>query len=612
MRYSEINIKNYKGIDEVELNLNNERIYTLVGLNESGKTTILESVALFYRLIKGESLENTELNSIRPKSISFSGGITISAKLLLDDEDKKKIQKIVKEVGSRSKLEISDNFLYTFEFIFDKNQYVETKETVSFDIRSQNAKKSLSDTNKELETTIIKHIRTILVPEILFYEDFIFEIPENIFFLLRNEEQLLSPTEDTRNNQWQLVLDDILKAVDRDLDSFRKYVVEVWESDNDTARQRLTAMEGILNTKITKAWKNLFDDKNKKEERLNFKEIKLVPSEKENKLKLSFKVKTDNNREFSINERSKGCKWFFAFLIFTEFRKKRTDNILFLLDEPASNLHSSAQLKILEALKDLSEESVVIYSTHSHHLINPIWLNGAFVVINNSISTGDLIGALTDSSDGGQISAHKYYNFVNKNKQSDQIIFFQPIFDQLDYKPSLIEPSKNTVITEGKYDWYVYKYVSLLLNISDINFYPGKGANSNTEIIRLYLAQGNNFIVLNDSDKAGIDGKSLYINEIGPIIDKRVITYMDILNKSIATEDIFTKTDKRSVINSAFGKGAFENIENADSKEMKSKFNFAVMNLLSSKKKIVLSKSTKTKFKEIMTKLQFLLNNENL
>ena len=88
-------------------------------------------------------------------------------------------------------------------------------------------------------------------------------------------------------------------------------------------------------------------------------------------LEVSFKIKTKSNKVFNVNERSKGFKWFFSFLLFTEFRKKRTKNILFLLDEPASNLHSTAQAHILNALEELGKDSLVVYSTHSHHLINP-------------------------------------------------------------------------------------------------------------------------------------------------------------------------------------------------------------------------------------------------
>ena len=44
MIYNKITINNFKGIKNIELNLENNRIITLVGLNESGKTTIMEAI----------------------------------------------------------------------------------------------------------------------------------------------------------------------------------------------------------------------------------------------------------------------------------------------------------------------------------------------------------------------------------------------------------------------------------------------------------------------------------------------------------------------------------------------------------------------------------------
>ena len=47
-----------------------------------------------------------------------------------------------------------------------------------------------------------------------------------------------------------------------------------------------------------------------------------------------------------------------------------------------------------------------------------------------------------------------------KGYSSDKISYFQPILDKLDYKPSIVEPIPDIVITEGKNDWYTLKYFS--------------------------------------------------------------------------------------------------------------------------------------------------------
>ena len=89
MIYKSFKIKNFKGIDETTIDLKNSRIVTLVGLNESGKTSIMEGVHLFYRMTKGEELTMEQLNEFRPKGIDFTGSIEISGSLFFEEDDKK-------------------------------------------------------------------------------------------------------------------------------------------------------------------------------------------------------------------------------------------------------------------------------------------------------------------------------------------------------------------------------------------------------------------------------------------------------------------------------------------------------------------------------------------
>ena len=46
MRYTQFRIENYKGIEQLTLRLTGD-VTTLIGLNESGKTTILEAIYCF-------------------------------------------------------------------------------------------------------------------------------------------------------------------------------------------------------------------------------------------------------------------------------------------------------------------------------------------------------------------------------------------------------------------------------------------------------------------------------------------------------------------------------------------------------------------------------------
>ena len=257
MIYKNFKIKNFKGIDESEINLENNRIITLVGLNESGKTTIMEAIALFYRMIKGTEPNFNELNEFRPKGIAFTGNIEIEGTLIFEDEDTSKIETFwKKELKEKNKLEFPKEFSYTFKFNFKLHTYKETERVCSFNIKKLNNKKKLYDSNKKAWQKLINFIKKDLVPEILYYDDFIFQIPNKICFVKGgiSEDQEITNKD---NEIWMSVIDDILKSVDSRM-SFQEQVVDIWDTDEDAASNRLAQMEKVLDEKITSRWSELF------------------------------------------------------------------------------------------------------------------------------------------------------------------------------------------------------------------------------------------------------------------------------------------------------------------------------------------------------------------
>ena len=596
MRYTSFTVKNFRGIESVDLDLTNDRVITMVGLNESGKTTILEALNNFYSMCREEVPNSKVITTFRPKSISFNGKITIGATILLDDSDKKTLATFAKNEGAKKGLEIPDTYTYTFVFNFKQSQYVSYSKSCGFSVKSVGAKKSLHSTNNALWNKIINKINKEMIPEILYYDDFIFEVPEKTYFPLIAD----APNKDSKNQEWQLVLDDILRSVDINYDSFQHNIADIWLSDNDLAANTVSAMEKKLDSVITTAWGNLFKNKG----RANFKEIKLntTVSADQQYLEVSFKVKTDSGRLFNLDERSKGCKWFFSFLLFTEFRKSRSHEILFLLDEPASNLHSSAQKNIMDAISELSKNSTVIYSTHSHFLINTLWLTGAHIVINKAINEEQLDGAFTESE--AKITTKKYYDFVANSKEENSKLLFQPILDALDYQYTDFDMVPDVIITEGKYDWYVFRYIfNVVLGEKSINLYPGKGRDSNEDIIRLYLAWGQRFIYLLDGDRPGEITKKRLLGEFDGFIDGKLVTLNDAVGVAGPTEDLFTDADKKLICDAAFGDGTYESVKSSKA-NLKSKLNFATLQLLNKEQIVRLDANTIAKFKSLITFLK--------
>jgi predicted ATP-dependent endonuclease of OLD family len=100
MLYKKFRIANFKGIKLAEIDLSSAtgaNVFTLVGLNESGKTTILEAIHSFspdYRsgritkLSGGDDKSSAQSRVPRHKIANFTGSTTVEATIILNKTDK--------------------------------------------------------------------------------------------------------------------------------------------------------------------------------------------------------------------------------------------------------------------------------------------------------------------------------------------------------------------------------------------------------------------------------------------------------------------------------------------------------------------------------------------
>ncbi|MBP3300695.1 MAG: AAA family ATPase [Clostridia bacterium] len=95
------------------------------------------------------------------------------------------------------------------------------------------------------------------------------------------------------------------------------------------------------------------------------------------KNELVIKLEENNGQIVSLNKTSAGRRWYFTYY-FVKCTLSEGDT--FIIDEPASMLHPSAQKEILIDLLDLSRKGIrVVYSTHSPYLIPQEWNCVGFV-----------------------------------------------------------------------------------------------------------------------------------------------------------------------------------------------------------------------------------------
>lgn len=599
MKYIKFTIINYKGIPKIELDLNKQpqtNIFTLVGLNESGKTSILEAINRFFT-----DLPKDQAYLLIPKSKqhSFDGFVSIQAELELNEDDRKEIKGFLKEKYKFELTEENKTIKIEKRYNFNKSRPTEEKWleiywTTSFIGKTKQSKniKKLIDWNEDAWNELTTFIKKTLLPKVLYYPDFLFTFPEKIYlekFIGEGKEQV----------EYRSIIQDILVSIQSNLtleeNLLEKMKNSTSASDKAALEQLLLKMSSKLNDDILKKWDEIFGKTQKKEVDIKWGNDNSEGTVGIEKYFIELKIKQGSDT-YSINDRSLGFRWFFSFLIFTAFRKARlTDpgETLFLLDEPASNLHQRSQQKLLQSLDEIVSDCKLIYSTHSHHLINPKWLAGAYIVRNKAVNySSEESSNITETL----IEAELYKQFVSTYPNEED--HFKPILDALDYSPSKLELVPYIVFTEGKNDYYTLKYIyEVVLSKKDLNFYPGAGVDKYDGIFRLYIAWNRKFLAVFDADAGGKKAKKRYEEEIGPDINSTIfcLDEMDTSWKDFETESIFTESEKIKIIQKVFPEYKKE------SGYSKSKFNTAIQQLYINKETFEFNKATIDKFEKIFS-----------
>ena len=413
MKYTAFKIKNFKGINEtIEINLSDDTPLCLIGGNESGKTTILKAIELIGMLCKGHRPRNGELsNTVRPKrGFLFTGDVVLETSVIFDAADlnkqfRKKSEKQILERIKSANGKANIRFTYTYE-----NDSIKNKDHLpDIQITSEENK------SDSVSSDILQWIKTVS-PDIVYLDDFIFRIPSKIRYLRKphNEptpedeqyESYVKALNDNnlksdQNQRWQRIFDDILKGAiksdNSDGDGNLLYkATQIWSqyitnwtvmnpNDQGATKQRILAAENFIFNEIFQEWEDISGIKS------NFTGFSIDTEQDDYFHDYSLYIK-DGKNSFRLSERSKGFQWYFCFMILTKIRSYRDSmNHVFLLDEPASNLHIYPQWRVLNILKKLSKSKQVIYTTHTPHLIDEKGCDSISVVDNGKTSeTSDM------------------------------------------------------------------------------------------------------------------------------------------------------------------------------------------------------------------------------
>lgn len=536
MHFKKFVISNYRAIQQpLTIDLS-PRIIPLVGVNECGKTTILQAIYAFDstndKKYKGRHLANTrnlyETTQADPPSIVATIECkTSEIKEIIRNHieelkgDSHSIQSELESVEDSLK-EIEHNLLTLESQLAASPANQATKQSIDAandelsDLKSQQKShiKEITTMSEEIDN-LESFVKTTKLTEIQiarildkkpYYSTDVFSSTDlsadtisNVCYSIVQESPYILYNDDFndrpvgeldiedktgQSTEWGQIYDRVFEMTDPNYSLYSTLNAE----DEQQRNSIIADVQDFLSKTLTDSWSRFSPEKRKIS-------IDLKISTHDSKLSISVieEMKGGKSRYFSIADRSKGFIWYYNFIMKICFNSKfsgTAKNTVFLLDEPGSYLHESAQEELCFKLKDISKTNgVVVYCTHSPKLLNP-----------GIVSIKDM---LIVSKDKKYIQATPLPLKQTKKTKNSAL---QPVYEALQMPEyETIALDEKLVCVEGIYDKYA---IESMCHLPDgVRVFPSVCADSIVDNIQFFIAYQKQYLALWDNDEEGRKAK---------------------------------------------------------------------------------------------------------
>lgn len=605
MEYKKFILQNYRAIvDPIEIDLSHG-IVPLVGVNECGKTTILQAIFCF-------DYSNDKINSGRHlKNIMNlyetvdKGTCTIIALIEFDKE-------VIKSEFNYIIRKKEDEIIALKDKITSINSEIEQLSTEERDERSnekaviENQIKELEDTKKKIDKSITDYLEEYsktkkVIVEISrelyneadstiksVYKSSIFDsefIDSNTIdkicrklidmcpYILYNDDFNDKPYDElviggNENTDWQDIYRRVFSSTDK-LKENAYNLDDVFDLPENRQNTILSVTSNYLSKILTKAWKEL----TLKKEEIN---VSLTMEKRKHSVKtedgnvvdvidkvLKIKIREMNKNgyscQFDLTDRSKGFIWYYNFIMKIQFNPKQiedSENTVFLLDEPGSYLHETAQKELCNDLRKISmREGSVIYCTHSPQLLIPE------IIPPNKIKIVSKVEGIIHAS-----------NLTEYKTEGKKIAALQPVYEALGTPMfNTFQNKENIVCVEGIYDKYAIELFCSLPK--DTIVFPSVNSDTIINNIAYFITYRIPYLALWDNDGAGnkdckkakkhygeVEGENCFVlpnkgkkleMKMEDMFEKEDFdTFSEMLG--FATKEIYDKNDYQNIMNALY------------------------------------------------------------
>ncbi len=487
MYISKLTIENYRGIKEKRI-IQLDKLSSIVGKNDAGKTILLYAVATFL--------------DIKTFTVTFSDFNDIDKPIVFEAEFKDENIIELLKTKLKSKVKKTDGLdEYVNDFIFDgviryKREAIKVDKKFSGefvfveDFKQENIRGLYFKSDEELNAIIAEYKieipvegkgRNSKVEKIKFIK-LHFKDAERIGFWVEDECKIetLFPEVEMFKADYGLEADTKFKTASV------SEIQDYFEKETSTPGTKLNIVEAEINEEMKKEAQSVTAYMQDYATLLKAVQITPIVNWKDAIKSVDVSFQFEGDAKF-IPMSHKGTGYRRLFMV-ARFRyiaeKNKGHNIIYLIEEPETFLHPTAQQDLLNAFKNLSNDNQVVITTHS-----PVFA-GATNVTGVILCTKDIQS-----------------NYQNAGNEHDYD-FLMKIISELGIKPNynLRDRFEKILFVEGQDDSTFYKIICnkiLGKNLEEkVLVLPCGGSSVDSFInIEYFKKNGRELFLILDSDK---------------------------------------------------------------------------------------------------------------
>ena len=244
---------------------------------------------------------------------------------------------------------------------------------------------------------------------------------------------------------------------------------------------------------------------------------------------IDFTVQSGDGETLTLDERSNGLRWFIDLYIDVAAHNLSGRNIVYLLDEPGVSLHINAQKELLRLFGTLTRgDSQVVYSTHLPSMLNL-----------QDEGYHKIRAVNKDEHGNTHIYKTPYDSRISPDNQYDTLA---PVITALGmcicdtFGPAY---GKRNIVTEGMSDYIFLLTMAnyLELDTSKFAIIPSQGVTTSRNLCMILQGWGCDYIALFDFDKEGVEKGGEYLRKKLGLEEGKHFLYV----REVSTEELSNK-----------------------------------------------------------------------